>query len=248
MKFLFSIILLVIGTNCFSQDNHFDTQRILLCNDSTRITINVEVIKSAGNDNTSNTIFYLIPKEDTSYNNIFENKGMQYNDKLVAFNKVKIIFSFNGEIITLNKIESLTNYIQKFIFDTLKKEQPSIFARSNLFYAVNDGAIIALNMALQNPEKINKTALYFTNYQPLASIVKEINNNAAKLKGKLFVFTNNEEDKLVEVDEMMATLALKSTAMFYKIDAFEAAINNADTLGYSWLVADGNNIILKTDY
>lgn len=239
MKFLFSIILLAVGTNCFSQDNHFDTQKILLCNDSTRITINVKVIKSAGNDNASNTIFCITQNNDSSFDNI---------EKLTPIYKVKINFSFDEGKMDGNIVSTLTKYLQHYIFDTLKKEQPSIFAKNNLFYGANDGAIIALNMALQNPEKINKTAVYFTDYAVSPSLSNYLNEDAAKLKGKLFVFTKSLENKIVVLDVLILTLALKSTAMFYRIDDFDKATDSADTMGYKWLLADGNNIILKTEY
>ncbi len=246
MKFLFACVLVFTKVFSFGQAAYSLPQKILFCNDSTKITIDVAIIKLVAN--TNNTIIYFIPKEDSAVNNFFDNTHIEYNQQLGLCNKVNIIFSCGAGVLAKNKKETLTNYLQKYLLDTLQKELPNLFVKNNLFYGINNGAAIALNMALQNAEKINKTAIFFNNYELTQLITTEIIGNAAKLKGKLFVYTNNEEQKLNKVDEIINELALKSNAMFYRIDAFNESIKNADTLGYSWLLADGNNIILKTDY
>ncbi len=243
MRFVFFTIFLIGSTKSFSQVTNIVLKKILVNIDSTNILVDIEIIKSAVNDIASNTIFYLSQKNDSSYKNLIEN-----TNGVSTYNKVKIIFSFNKEIISTNKIEALKNYLQNYIFDSLKKEQPSLFTKTHLFYGINDGAIIALNMALQQPDKINKTALYFSDYAVSPAIANYLSKDYGKLKGKLFILTKNVENKIVVLDEMITELALKSTAMFYRIEDFDDTLDIIYTQGYNWLLANGNNIILKQGY
>jgi hypothetical protein len=246
MKFLFSIIFSICSVKSFSQEYRLREESFIDCGDSTRISIQKDFLETIGNKYARNTIFFIISKEDTLTKKLFE--GQESYNNLSEFNIIKIIFSVKRTSLNTSQLAMLSNCLYEQIFDIIKKNRPHIFEKNNLFYGFNDGAPVALSMALQNPGKINKTALYFTNYQPSVSIVNEISSNAAKLKAKLFIFTNNDEDKLTVIDEMITNLALKSTAMFYRIDTFGEVIDNANTLGYNWLLADGNNIILKTEY
>ncbi len=243
MRVLFLIIFLIASTKSFSQATNVVLQKILIDDDSTNILVDIEIIKSAVNDIASNTIFYLSQKKDSSYKNLIENTS-----DVPTNNKVKIIFSFKEEIISNNKIKTLVSYLQNYIFDSLKKEQPSLFTKKYLFYGVNDGAIIALKMALQQPDKINKTALYFLDYSVSSEIANYLSDYYARLKGKLFIFTKNVEDRIVVLDVMITELALKSTAMFYRVDDFDDTQDIFFTQGYNWLLADGNNIILEQGY
>jgi hypothetical protein len=195
-----------------------------------------------------NTIYFLSFKDslkEISIDTVFQNFAKQFSEKL-SF--VKIIFDNVADSLSANTIATLANSLSNEIIPDSRKKYPKIITDNFVLVGLNTGGIIAITSACFFPEKINKVAAFFENDEPKLSNSDAINLVAAKIKGKLFVHTSQKNTTTNNTNLMLDNLALKSSVMLYKIDDFEDALT-VDILAeaYYWLMANGNNYIIKTE-
>jgi hypothetical protein len=212
--------------------------------DSTNVDIEIWPALQAA----SNTI-YLINFKDSlngfSTDTTFQNFAKQFSEKL-SF--VKIIFNDVADTLSAKTIATLANSLSNEIIPDSRKKYPKIITDNFVLVGLNTGGIIAITSACFFPEKINKVAAFFENDEPTLSNSDAINLVAAKIKGKLFVHTSQKNTTTNNTNLLVDNLALKSSAMLYKIDDFEDALT-VDILAeaYYWLMANGNNYIIKIE-
>ncbi len=212
--------------------------------DSTNIDIEIWPAVQAAN----NTFFLITFKDSLSgfvADTVFQNLTKEFSEK-ASF--VKIIFDAGSDTVSDKKIAAFVNGISNEIIPALRKNYPKIIADNFILAGLNTGAIIAIVSTCTFPEKINKAAAFFENYEPLVSYKNAIDIVAAKIKGKLFIHTSQNNITINTINLLVDNIALKSSAMLYKIDNFEDTLSE-DILSeaYHWLMANGNNYIIKTE-
>jgi hypothetical protein len=203
-------------------------------------------IKPAQENASNKTIFYFIVMQDsinknlvdTSSNNIFKALPPSCTAILIAVSQkldsieVRDFFALSKLLIT----EVLPFVHQKY---GAAKNANTILA------GLDAGAEIALISALSFPDKFNKTAFFFNDYLSGFAYINKFESPLG-IKGKLFMYVNHKGGKLDTSDGLVYVLALKSSIMLYKIDAYEEDVISFED-GYKWLMADGNNYIIKTE-
>jgi hypothetical protein len=205
------------------------------------------LIKPALENATNKSIFYFIAMQDSINKNLV---GSSYNSILTALptscTAIKISIYQKLDSQEVRDLFLLSTLLVNDIFPFINKSWVLPKENNTIISGVDAGAEVALISALSFPNKFNKTALFFK--KPFAEFAysNQFNVLAPNIKGKLFVLVKHTENEINIVDEMANRLALKSSIMLYKIDVYEEDIISFED-GYKWLMADGNNFIIKTE-
>jgi hypothetical protein len=199
-------------------------------------------------ENASNkTILYFITVQDSINENLLDSS---YNSIVSALptscTAIKISLSQKLDSQDIRDFFALSTLVVNEVFPFIQKKYDFPKAAKSIISGVDAGAEIALISALSFPEKLNMTALFFNKSFAEFAYSNQFDVLAPNIKGKLFMYVKHAEDELNIMDEMANRLALKSSIMLYKIDTYEEDIISFED-GYKWLMADGNNFIIKTE-
>jgi hypothetical protein len=204
-------------------------------------------IKPALEKASNKTIFYFIAMHDSINENFVDINYDSITKSLpTSYTGVKISLSQKLDSQEVRDLFLLSTLLVNDIFPFINKSWVLPKVNNTIIAGVDAGAEVALISALSFPNKFNKTALFFN--KPFAGFAysNQFDVLAPNIKGKLFMYVKHADGELNIIDEMANRLALKSSIMLYKIDAYnEEAISFED--GYKWLMADGNNYVIKTE-
>ncbi len=229
---------MVIG---YAQDTT-KTIRYIIEKDSSNIYI--EIFPAKGDK--KQTIYFLTAENDSS-KNILDTCFQNFvNSTAVNTSIVKIIFTNSPSTEVANLIIPYANIIGKEIILKIEQKYPFLLSNNIMLAGINEGAFVAIGIACLLPEKTNKVAAFFIDYNPSITIRNDCAALIHKAKGKLFINTHYKDVILENLNLYVDSLALKSSIMLYKIDGDEDdGIYFGE--GYNWLMADGNNYIIKTE-
>jgi hypothetical protein len=208
------------------------------------VNIYIEIIPAIGDK--KQTIYFLAIENDSSKNTL--DTCFQKLVKNIAINTsiVKIIFNNSPSAEVEDIITPYANIIGREIISDVEKKYPFLLSHNIILAGINEGAFVAIGIASLLPEKVSKTAAFFIDYNPSITTRNDCAAFIHKAKGKLFIRTHYKDVLLENLNLFVDSLALKSSMMLYKIDAYEDdGISFGD--GYNWLMADGNNYIIKTE-
>jgi hypothetical protein len=211
-----------------------------------KTTAQISIKPALGNAN-NKTIFYFIAMQDSIRGNLVNSN---YYDIAMALptscTGIKISLSQKLDSQEVRDLFLLSTLLINDIFPFINKSWVLPKVNNTIIAGVDAGAEIALISALSFPNKFNKTALFFN--KPFADFAysNQFDVLAPNIKGKLLMLVKHTENEINIIDEMVNRLALKSSIMLYKIDVYEED-NISFEDGYKWLMADGNNYIIKTE-
>ena len=213
-------------------------------NEVTKINASVEIYETSIKK--SKGSIYFITNVDTSFNSYSDSLFNQFvASATFQYNVVKISF-YN--LYDSSKMALFSNELMNYILPDVSKKYKFINKADAVISGVNDYAIVALHAAINYSDKINKTAIFFNEYQPSVLLCAELETSSKLIKGKLFMYVNSEEENGLMTDSLAENLALNSAILLYKFDDVNgAATKNIFTEAYNWLMADGNNYVLKMD-
>ena len=190
---------------------------------------------------------YLIALQDSINKNFVD---ISYNDIVkrlpTSCTIVKIYIEKKLDSQEVHDFFALSTLVVNEIFPFLQKKNVTSTMEQTIIAGVDAGAEIALISALSISNKFNKTALFFSNAFAEFASSNQFDVLAPNIKGKLFIYVKHAENEMNVLYDMTEKLTLKSSIMLYKIDAYEEDNFSFDD-GYNWLIADGNNYVLKTD-
>ena len=245
MKHLFCFILIFsFCLNAYSQPLDGSIKYIWK-NDLTNISAAVEIY-GLQNKNHSFSIFYL-NSVDTVYNTISDSLFKSFIN-ISALNCPVIKINFYNVLDTPPqvKIKLYAEEFSKYILSDIAKKYGQIPTDNIILSGSNYFGLVALFAALADPNKINKTALFF-NGDKEQGLLNNVNlSDSKKLKGKLYLYVNHQNIENEFTDSLANNLGANSTAVLYKYDFFgKAQSPDIFTEAYRWLLADGNNYIIK---
>ncbi len=247
MKLFFSIILATVIIFNSAAQSLDSSVKYIWKNEATNITASVKIY-GLQQTNKSFCIFYL-NSVDTVYNNISDSLFNAFvNISMLNCPVIKINFYNVADTVSGKKIKLYAEEFSKFILNDVQKKYPRIRTHNLIVSGVDYFAMVALSAAIDNPQKINKTALFFHDIENTALLGNVSVADAKKLKGKLYLYINsqNKEDKLA--DSLANDLALNSTIVLYKfVDFGSLETSSIFKEAYNWLLADGNNYIIRNN-
>ena len=213
-------------------------------NDSTKINASVEIFEN--DSKKSNGCIYFISNVDTTFNGYPDSLFKQFvASSTLQYNVVKISFY---SLFDTSKMSVYSKELMSFILPDVMKKYKSLCKTDAVISGINDYALVALHAAIHYSDKINKTAVFFIDYLPNEFLCKELELSFKLIKGKLFMYVNGNEENSFSTDTLAENLALHSSIVLYKYDDDNAiATKYIFTEAYKWLMADGNNYILKTE-
>jgi hypothetical protein len=204
----------------------------------------VEIETPAQKKNLSTVVFITV-KEDNKVKNLAQQSFDSFSvSGKAAFNKVKVVFFPENDSLTSTVFQHLSKSFTGKIMSEITRKFSAVSKSRLIISGINDGAIIALYTAASLPESINKTGIFIDSFPDFFKMKKELLPFASKIKGKIFINTQNEFEENFATDFADA-VALNTGVMIYKIDDFKAGQNeNIFSIFYSWAIADGNNHII----
>ncbi len=204
-------------------------------------------IKAALENASNKTVFYFIALQDSVSNNVVDTV---YNSIVAALptscTAIKISLSQKLDSIEVRDFFALSKLLVTEVLPFVHQKYAAAKNANTTLAGIDAGAEIALISALSFPDKFNKTALFFNKAFAGFTYSNQFDVLAPSIKGKLFLYVKHTENEINIIDDMVIRLALKSSIMLYKIDVYEEE-NIYFEDGYKWLMADGNNYIIKTE-
>jgi hypothetical protein len=193
------------------------------------------------------TIFYFIDMQDSVNNNLLDTS---YNNVITALptscTAIKISLSQKLDTQEIRDFFMLSKLVVNEVFPFIQEKYKIAKQYNSIIAGLDAGAEIALISALSFPDKFNKTALFFTTAFAEFGFSNQFDKMAPSIKGKLFMCVKHTANEINITDRMANGLALKSSIMLYKIDVYEEDSISVED-GYKWLMADGNNYVIKTE-
>ncbi len=213
-------------------------------NETTNTNASVEIYDTDRKKNKG--CIYFITQVDTAFQSRQDSLFNQFIvSSSVQYAVVKISFYNKYDS---SKLSLFSKELVDFILPDIAKKYKAIPKSNAILSGINEYALVALYAAIHNSNKINKTALFFNEYQPDYSLCEALESSAKKIEGKLFMYVNTKEEDDLMTDSLAENLALNSSVLLYKYDDVNAAASkNIFMEAYNWLMADGNNYILKID-
>ncbi len=213
-------------------------------NDVTNINASVQIYETDNKKNKGS--IYFVTNVDTTFNSYPDSLFKQFiASSTLQYTVVKISF-YN--LYDSSKISLFSKELMTFILPDINKKYRIIDKGSSIISGVNDYALIALYAATHYAEQINKTAIFFNEYIPNVLLCNELESSSKLLKGKLFMYVNSDGDNDLITNKLAENIALQSSIILYKYDDTNAlASKYIFTEAYNWLMADGNNYVLKTE-
>jgi hypothetical protein len=245
---IFCTILFVLFGNgfLFAQNSNNDIQ-LNWENSNKDISARISITAPLENTNKKITVYFInmVDSVGKEYNN--KNENFVFNDVSSLFTLIRIsLFQMHDSEVVPN-FSTLSKVFVNDIMPFIHKQYPLSKIGDGIIAGENAGAEIALNTSLNFSEKFNKTALFFDKYLSGFSYIKDFVKTLT-IKGKLFISENHKGGKFDTVDGLAHIVGLNSSVMIYKLDNYEDENVDLFKYGYNWLLADGNNIILKTEY
>ncbi len=243
MKLIGVIILAIIFCQ-HTNAQYTNASKYIWQNDLTKIKASVQIYET--NYKKNNATIYFITNVDTTFNSYSDSLFTQFTaSSILQYNVVKISFY---DLYDTSKISLFSNEVINFILPDIIKKYKTIDKASTIISGVNDYAFIALYAATHYSDKINKTAIFFNEYMPNVMICNELAASSKLLKGKVFMYVNGEREDDFIINKLADNLALYSSIILYKYDDENSiASKYIFTEAYNWLMADGNNYVLKTE-
>jgi hypothetical protein len=204
-------------------------------------------IKPALENANNKTVFYFIALQDSIVENLIDTTSNGIFSALPpSCTAIKIVLSQQLEFQEIPDFFSLSKIVVSEVITFINKNSALPKVDNFIISGVDAGAEIALISALFFPDKFNKTALFFNKVFPDFAYSNQLDVLVPNIKGKLFLHVKQDEDKENVIDKMVNKIALHSSIMLYRIDAQEYDTISFED-GYKWLMADGNNYIIKTE-
>ena len=217
-------------------------------NDKSGISAAVEIY-GLNQSNPSFCIFFL-NSVDTVYNNVSDSLFNEYaNISSLKCPIVKISFYNNLDTASAIRMKLYAEEFSNFIIADALKKLPAVKADNYIVSGIDFFAAVVLYASSTNAKKINKTAL-FLNETDNASLLKSIGQtDLKKLKGKLYLYVNHQHKEKLFADSVATDIALNSNIVLYKFDHFSTYESSfIFDEAYNWLLADGNNFIIRGEY
>jgi hypothetical protein len=190
------------------------------------------------------TVIFITVKEDNKVKNLAQQSFDSFAvSGKAAFNKVKMVFFPENDSLTLTVFQRLSKSFTGRIMSEITRKFPAVSKNRLIISGVNEGAVIAVYTAASLPESINKSGIFIDSFPDFFKMQKELLPIASKMRGKIFINTQNESEENAATD-FADTIALNSGVMIYKIDDFKAGNENIFSVFYNWAIADGNNHII----
>lgn len=221
-----------------------NAEKYIWQNETTKTTASVEIYDS--DSKKSKGCIYFITNVDTAYNSRQDSLFKQFIVPSTGqYAVVKISFYNKYDS---SKLSKFSTELVTYILPDVAKKYKTITKATAILSGVNEYAVVALYAAIHNSKIIDKTAIFFNEYQPDVSLCATQESSAKKIEGKLFMYVNTKDENVSITDSLAENLALNSSVLLYKYDDVSAAASkNIFKEAYNWLMADGNNYILKTD-
>ena len=244
------VIIIISVFSCFKTvaqqtDNSI---KYIWKNDTTNITAAVEIHGLQKYNKSSFCIFYL-NSVDTAFKSFSDSLFNSFvNISNLNCPLIKISFYNDVAPVTGKKATSFADEFSYSILGDIQKKYPQLKTNMSIVSGLNFFAIVALVISSNNPLKINKTALFFNEntHIDLSGIIGLA--EAKKLKGKIYLYVNHQKTSESFVDTLANFLALNSSAVLYKLDHYVSIDTLADfEEAYYWLMAEGNNYIIKNE-
>jgi hypothetical protein len=226
---------------------HVDAQTVLrdtlLVKDS-GFFARVETETPAQKKNLSTVVFITV-NEDNKVTHLAQQSfdSLSVPGKTV-FNKVKVIFFPENDSMTTTDFQHLSKILMGKIMSEITRKVPAVSKNRLIVSGINEGAIIALYTAALFPDAINKTGIFIDSFPDFFKMKEELAPFASKMRGKIFINTENESEQNFATDFADA-IAMNPGVMIYKIDDFNAGDENIFSIFYDWVMADGNNHIIN---
>lgn len=213
-------------------------------NETTNTNASVEIYDTDRKKNKG--CIFFITQVDTAFQSRQDSLFNQFIvTSTVQYAVVKISF-YN--LYDSSKLSLFSKELVDYILPDVAKKYKSIPKSNAILSGINEYALVALNTAIESSNKINKTALFFNEYQPNILLCEALESSAKKIEGKLFMYVNTKEGNGLITDSLAENVALNSSVLLYKYDDVDAAASKSIFMeAYNWLMADGNNYILKID-
>lgn len=203
-------------------------------------------INPAVEDVGNKTVFYFVAMQDSVNNNLADTRYQNIITVLpTSCTSIKISLSQKLDTQEIRDFFLLSKLVVNEVFPFIQEKYKMTKQYNSIIAGIDAGAEIALISALSFPDKFNKTALFFNDYLSGFAFVNKF-EFPFSIKGKLFIYVNHNESKFDTPDGLAYIIALKSSILLYKIDAYEED-NISFEDGYKWLMAVGNNYIIKTE-
>lgn len=213
-------------------------------NEFSKINASVQIYKNSSKP-TKGSI-YFITNVDTIFNSHSDSIFKQFiSSSSLQYDVIKISFY---DLYDSSKLTLFANELINNILPDINKRYKNVIKKNAILSGVNGYALVALQAAIQYSNTIEKTAVFFNEYLPNKEVCKQLAAASKLMKGKLFMYVNVKEDENLVADELAESLALYSTIILYKYDDENGlASKYIFTEAYNWLMADGNNYILKSE-
>ncbi|MFN0081094.1 MAG: hypothetical protein ACKVOM_01120 [Ferruginibacter sp.] len=215
-------------------------------NEATGISAAIEIF---GLQNTNATAcLYFLSKADTIYNNQSDSLFSRFAPvSSLLCPVIKISFYNFYDSVLSNKLKMYAEEFGGAILQDIQKKYKQLPNDNNIVAGMNDFAIVALLSAAGSKIKINKTALFFNSYQADDSLLTGLKASSKGITGKMYLYVANAESDDVFTDKLATHLALNSSIILYKLQQFSLDLEtDYFTEAYKWLLANGNNFIIKT--
>jgi hypothetical protein len=240
--FFAKILTIIFFVNADAQV--IGTVKYIWQNEATKINASVEVYNTEHKKNKG--CIYFITNVDTAFNSKSDSLFKQFIiSSTLQYNVVKVSF-YN--VYDSSKLSFFSKELMDFILPDISKKYKFLDDADVVISGINNYALVALHTAINYSDKINKTALFFNDYQPDVMLCATLESSSKLIKGKLFMYVNTQDEEGLSTDSLAEKLALNSSILLYKYDDVNAhASQLIFTEAYNWLMADGNNYVLKTD-
>lgn len=245
MKLFLSFILVFFIFFYSKAQTVENTVKYIWKNDVTNISASVEIY-GLQKSNNSFCIFYL-NSADTVYNNISDSLFNYFvNISTLNCPVIKINFYNFLDTVPQHKIKLYAKEFSEFILADISKKYLQINTGNLLVSGIDIFGAVALFSAINDPLKINKTALFMNENKESVLSLTVSATDAKKLKGKLYLYVNHQESYTGFTDSLANNIGINSSAVLYKYDVFDKRISTAViSEAYKWLLADGNNYIIE---
>jgi hypothetical protein len=246
VKFYCTIVVsFFIFYNSYAQQKD-SVERYIWKNEATGISAAIEIF---GLQNTNaTTCIYFLNNADTIYNNQSDSFFSRFAPVSALLCPVlKISFYNFYDSVLSNKLKMFAKEFETSVLQDIKKKYKQLSHNNFIVAGMNDFAIVALLSAAGSKVKMNKTALFFNSYQADDSLLTFIKASSKGITGKLYMYIANAESDDVFTDKLATDLGLNSSVVLYKLQQFSFdSETDYFTEAYKWLLANGNNFIIKT--
>lgn len=248
MKTVLAIISVLVFSFNVTAQLVGSSDKYIWKNEKTTISAAIQIY--GGKQSTSSYCIFYLNSVDTVYNNISDSLFNAYvNLSSLKCPIVKVSFYNNPDTISETRMKLYAAEFSNSIIADVMKKLPAVKSNNFIVSGIDFFAAVVLYASSINANKINKTAL-FLNETDNAALLKNIGlTEIKKLKGKLYLYVNHQHKEKLFADTVATNIALNSNIVLYKFDHFGTYLSsNIFSEAYNWLLADGNNYIIRDEY